>query len=199
MVSPSRVIREFKRGTGRSARNNTKRLGDESRIIDVEAREVKPKPQVTDKTMRADKRDTDTKPKGRSGRAAAIAAGAVATAAGVAALSGKDEKKQPASPSAVGAASKTESKKEVQAKAAPAKATAKKGLSDFEKRFKEMRTAGKDTFTWNGKKYTTRYKEESDAQHKSNVAKIKAKNESAYEKKMKEVSKMKSGGMAKKR
>lgn len=197
MVSPSKVIREFKRGTGRSARNNTKRLGDESRIIDVEAREVKPKPQVTDKTMRADKRDTSTKPKGRSGRAAAIAAGAAATAAGVAALSGKDEKKQPTSPSAVGAKSKTESKKET--KAAPAKTAARKGLSDFEKKFREMRAAGKDTFTWNGKKITTRYKEETDAQHKANVAKIKAKNESAYEKKMKEVSKMKSGGMAKKR
>jgi hypothetical protein len=72
-------------------------------------------------------------------------------------------------------------------------------LSDFEKRFKEMRAAGKDTFTWNGTKYTTRYKEESDAQHKANVAKIKTKNESAYEKKMKEVSKMKIGGVAKKR
>lgn len=193
MVSPSKIIREFKRGASQG-RSNTKRIGDESRIIDVEAREVKPKPQVADKTMRADKRDIGKKPKGRSGRNVAIAAGVATTAAGVAALSGKDEKKQPVSPSSIGAGSKTESKKEVQAKT-----VARKGLSDFEKRFKEMRAAGKDTFTWNGKKYTTRYKEESDAQHKANVAKIKTKNESAYEKKMKEVSEMKIGGVAKKR
>lgn len=192
MVSPSKIIREFKRGASQG-RRNTKRIGDESRIIDVEAREVKPKPQVADKTMRTDKRDIGKKPKGRSGRNVAIAAGVATTAAGVAALSGKDEKKQPVSPSSIGAGSKTESKKEVQAKT-----VARKGLSDFEKRFKEMRAAGKDTFTWNGTKYTTRYKEESDAQHKANVAKIKTKNESAYEKKMKEVSKMKIGGVAKK-
>ena len=193
MVSPSKIIREFKRGASQG-RRNTKRIGDESRIIDVEAREVKPKPQVADKTMRADKRDIGKKPKRRSGRNVAIAAGVATTAAGVAALSGKDEKKQPVSPSSIGAGSKTESKKEVQAKI-----VARKGLSDFEKRFKEMRAAGKDTFTWNGTKYTTRYKEESDAQHKANVAKIKTKNESASEKKIKEISKMKIGGVAKKR
>jgi hypothetical protein len=196
MVSPSKVIREFRKAGSRSSRNTKKALEDKS-YIDVEAREVKPKPAIADKTMRADKRDM-SKPKGRSGRAAAIAAGATATAAGVAALSGgKDDKKQPASPRAVGASSKTESKKEIQAKSATS--SAKKGLSDFEKKFKEMRAAGRDTFTWNGKKITTRYKEETDAQHKANIAKIKSKNESAYEKKMKEVSKMRSGGMAKKK
>ena len=192
MVSPSRAIREFTKAGRKSSRTRGKTAIEDKSYIDVEAREVKPKPALTDKTMRADKRDV-SKPKGRSGRAAAIAAGTAATGAGVVALSGNGDK-QPTSPRAVGASSKTESKKEV--KAAPAKkaSSSKSGLSDFQKKFKEMRAAGKEVFTWNGRKITTRYKEETDAQHKANVAKIKAKNETAYEKKMEEVSKMSRGG-----
>lgn len=212
MAVSSKLANLITRASRRGSR--TKQLEDRSRVIDVEAREVKPKPKLEDNTIRADKKDTSKKPgRGRAGRAAAIAAGAAAAGLGVAAMTVKENKTQPAAPSSVGASSKTESiqdlKKRVENKsAAPAKAstpaqpksspakttTAKKGLSDFEKKFKEMRAAGKESFTYNGKKITTRYKEESDAQHKANVAKIKNKNEAAYEKKMKEVSGFNRGG-----
>ena len=177
----------------------TSKLLEDRSYIDVEAREVQPKPRLSDKTMRADKK---TVPTSRSRKGTAIAAGLASTALGVAALSGKDDKegtavRQPVSPPSVGASSRTESKKEIKTK--EEKAPAKKGLSDFQKKFKEMRAAGKEIFTWNGKKYTTRYKEETDAQHKTNVAKIKAKNEAANEKKMSEVSKMSKGGYNRKK
>ena len=61
----------------------------------------------------------------------------------------------------------------------------------------DTRAEPKDYPTY--KKGTPSSKAFKEAFDKANIGKIKAKNESAYEKKMKEVSKMRSGGMVKKK
>lgn len=61
----------------------------------------------------------------------------------------------------------------------------------FGSAFKEARKAGLMSFTWNGKKYTTRQAGEDAAKHKAAIAKIKQKNSSAFDDKIKELSKKK--------
>lgn len=67
-------------------------------------------------------------------------------------------------------------------------------LTAFEKEFASSRAAGKKTFTFNGKSYTTRRAEEDQDTFLNNLSKIKEKNQSKMDKKIEEASKMSRGG-----
>jgi hypothetical protein len=67
-------------------------------------------------------------------------------------------------------------------------------LTGFEKEFANARAAGKKTFTFDGKSYTTRRAEEDQDTFLKNLSKIKEKNQSKMDKKIEEVSKMSRGG-----
>lgn len=152
---------------------------------------------------------------GKSGVSARRTAGAAALAAAAAMASKGGEKKTeessakkkedpkatPAAKKATPAAKKaatsstaaTSSKKTeaVVKKDEPKKTKPSGGVSSFGKAFREARNAGLMEFTHNGKRYTTRLAEESNTDHKKSISKIKDKNDAAYEKKIKELSKKK--------
>lgn len=93
----------------------------------------------------------------RGSKAGAVAAGAAA-AAGVAAMASRDKEDKKESPTKAVAASrvsggKVEEYSSAAAETSKAKEAAKP--STFGAAFKEARSAGKDTFTYEGKKYTT--------------------------------------------
>lgn len=176
---------------------DTKRLKDES-YIDVEAREVKDLPRLGDKTIRGDVRKTDTPKRGR-GRTAAVA-GTVGTAGAIAAFSGKEDKgtKETKVTSAKAAPAKSETPirgfdTPKSSAATPAKSTRSAGGKEFDAKFAEMRRAGKDTFTWRGKSYSTKQAGETAEQHKAKMEKIRDKTE----KEMQRITTMYKGGMSK--
>jgi hypothetical protein len=183
---------------------DTKRLKDES-FIDVEAREVKDLPRLGDSTMRADKRDIKTS---RGGRGKAVAAGVGGTAAAIAAFSGgKEDKgtketKDTSAKSTKAAPTKSvtpvrgfEAAKKQEATAEKPRATTRSASGkEFDSKFAEMRRAGKDTFTWKGKSYSTRQSGESAQDHKAKMQKIRDKTE----KEMQRITTMYKGGMPKK-
>ena len=100
---------------------------------------------------------------------AAVAAG-LATATGIAAMSGRD-KEEKNEPTKAVAASRVSEGKVTKAEAEPEKETIKakeaSKASTFGTAFKEARAAGKDTFTYEGKKYTTEMAGEKKAAEKS--------------------------------
>jgi hypothetical protein len=179
---------------------DTKRLKDES-YIDVEAKEVKDLPRLGDKTIRGDVRKTDTPKRGR-GRTAAVA-GTVGTAGVIAAFSGKEDKgtKETKVTSAKAVPTKSEtpirgfdtSKESKSSAATPAKSTRSASGKEFDAKFAEMRRAGKDTFTWRGKSYSTKQAGETAEQHKAKMEKIRDKTE----KEMQRITTMYKGGMSK--
>lgn len=162
--------------------------------------EVGPK-RLADETMRAGARGVGPQAgKGMAGKAA-LGIGA----AGAAGLATMD--REEAAPKRVSAAPREEAPMEREeaatapskaaAGAMPAKKTRSGELSPFGKEFKAARAAGKSVFDFNGKKYNTMLAGESKEDHKEALARIKAKNEAAYEKKIEELA-MRKGGMAKK-
>lgn len=162
--------------------------------------EVGPK-RLADETMRAGARGASPQAsKGVAGKAA-LGIGA-AGAAGLAAMDGEEKtpKRVSAAPSEEAPSRRPEDATEASkgsAGAAPAKKTRSGELSPFGKEFKAARAAGKTTFEFNGKKYNTMLAGENKEDHKEALARIKAKNEAAYESKIQELA-MRKGGMAKK-
>lgn len=69
------------------------------------------------------------------------------------------------------------------------------GTSAFGKEFRAARNAGLTTFEFNGKKYNTMLAGETKEEHKEKLAKIKEKNEAAYEKKIQELAMAKGGSV----
>lgn len=200
---------------------DTRRLKDES-YIDVEAREVKDKPRLSDSTIRADKRDVGSDKKSKR----LIAAGA-ALGAGSAYVFSRDSDKDKKDTSSTGrtsssASSSTErgssstertpsstertSSSTDRSSSSTSRTADKAGSSSragggrsatgkaFDAKFAEMRRAGKSTFTFNGKTYTTRHAGESSEQHKAKMQKIRDKTEEE----MQRLTTMAKGGMAKK-
>lgn len=165
--------------------------------------------------LRLAKKEEEAAKKSNAGK---VAAGAAAlTAAGAAAMAGRDKKEEESTLEIKGRKvdSKTllpvkEAKAETKAKEEEkpvkvagkevAKAPVSGSVSDFGKSFKEARAAGLTSFTFNDKSYTTRYAEESSSEHKDAIAKIKEKNDAAFEKVIQEKQNMKmaKGGAVKK-
>lgn len=170
----------------------TKALKDES-YIDVEAREVKDKPKLTDSTMRADKRDIPDSKKGK--RIAGAVGAATAAAAGTAYLASGNDKG-----TGKAATATKESDTKTTGTAGSTRTSAGSGRSaagkEFDAKFAEMRRAGKDTFTWRGKTYNTRQAGETSEQHKAKMKKIRDKTE---EEMQRITTTMAKGGMAKKK
>lgn len=69
------------------------------------------------------------------------------------------------------------------------------GTSAFGKEFRAARNAGLTTFEFNGKRYNTMLAGETKEEHKENLAKIKEKNDAAYEKKIQELAMAKGGSV----
>lgn len=189
MVSPSKALAQVKKASSKNVRAGSKKSKDDN-VIDVEAREVKDKPRLGDSTMRADKRNVDDKKTGKR-IAGAVAAG-TALAAGTAYLAdGESGKGTKTTPSAL-ASSRTAETAGLSSRANGGRSA---GGKAFDAKFAEMRRAGKDTFTFNGKSYTTRQAGESAEQHKAKMQKIRDKTE---EEMQRITTTMARGGMAKK-
>lgn len=140
--------------------------------------------------------------KGKLAAAAGAAGGAaLATGYGAAAYSDKrdEEKKVPQRVSAAprdddAPVSRKESASESRKESAP-EPKKQSGTSAFGKEFRAARNAGLSTFEFDGKKYNTMLAGESKEEYKENLAKIKEKNEAAYEKKIQELAMAKGGSV----
>lgn len=131
--------------------------------------------------------------------AAAAGAAGVAGAAGYAASRDEEEKKMPQRVSAAprdddAPVSRKESASESRKESAP-EPKKQSGTSAFGKEFRAARNAGLSTFEFDGKKYNTMLAGESKEEYKENLAKIKEKNEAAYEKKIQELAMAKGGSV----
>ena len=132
--------------------------------------------------------------------AAAAGAAGVAGAAGYAASRDEEEKKVPQRVSAAprdddAPVSRKESASESRKESAPEPKKQSGGTSAFGKEFRAARNAGLSTFEFDGKKYNTMLAGESKEEYKENLAKIKEKNEAAYEKKIQELAMAKGGSV----
>lgn len=131
--------------------------------------------------------------------AAAAGAAGVAGAAGYAASRDEEDKKMPQRVSAAprdddAPMSRKESASESRKESAP-EPKKQSGTSAFGKEFRAARNAGLNTFEFDGKKYNTMLAGESKEEYKENLAKIKEKNEAAYEKKIQELAMAKGGSV----
>lgn len=136
---------------------------------------------------------------------AAGVGGATAVAVGASMMGGGDKKSSAGASDTMGRAPRIkkeeflrmEQEDRAKEKATSAKPKSSGGSAGFNKAFKEARAAGLKTFDFGGKKFTTRYAEEDTAKFNESIAKIKEKNQAAFEKKIEEVNKLYKGGMAK--
>jgi hypothetical protein len=137
------------------------------------------------------------KPYSKGKLAAAAGAAGVAGAAGYAASRDEEEKKVPQRVSvAPSDDSAPVSRKENAASEEKKEPTKKQsGTSAFGKEFRAARNAGLSTFEFDGKKYNTMLAGETKEEHKEKLAKIKEKNEAAYEKKIQELAMAKGGSV----
>jgi hypothetical protein len=131
--------------------------------------------------------------------AAAAGAAGVAGAAGYAASRDEEEKKVPQRVSAAprdddAPVSRKESASESRKESAP-EPKKQSGTSAFGKEFRAARNAGLSVFEFDGKKYNTMLAGETKEEHKEKLAKIKEKNEAAYEKKIQELAMAKGGSV----
>jgi hypothetical protein len=151
--------------------------------------------EVEPKRLSGPAKADDTRPYSKAKLAAA--AGVVG---GAAALASRDDEEEDtkSSVSRVAAAPREEKDdapvRSKQAADAPAKKT---GTSAFGKAFKEAREAGLSTFEFQGKKYNTMRADETKEEYKEKLAKTKAANEAAYEKKISELAMAKGGAVKK--
>lgn len=132
--------------------------------------------------------------------AAAAGAAGVAGAAGYAASRDNDEKKIPQRVSVAprdddAPVSRRESSASESRKESAPEPKKQSGTSAFGKEFRAARNAGLTTFEFNGKKYNTMLAGETKEEHKEKIAKIKEKNEAAYEKKIQELAMAKGGSV----
>lgn len=134
------------------------------------------------------------------GKLAAGAAGVAGVAGYAASGRDEDEKKTPqrvsvaprednedSAPVARRSAAASEEKKEEPKKPS--------GTSAFGKEFRAARNAGLTTFEFEGKKYNTMLAGETKEEYKEKLAKIKEKNDAAYEKKIQELAMAKGGSV----
>jgi hypothetical protein len=158
--------------------------------------------EVEPKRLSGPAKADDTRPYSKAKLAAA--AGIAGGAAAVASRDDEEETKRRSvdkedkMPQRVAAAPREEKDdapvRSKQADDAPAKKT---GTSAFGKEFRAARDAGRSVFEFNGKKYNTMLAGESKEEHKEKLAKIKEKNEAAYEKKISELAMAKGGAVKK--
>jgi len=182
--------------TGGSKALVPRRVGRSEKFMGM-ADEVEPKRLSGPSASKADDKPSYSKGK----LAAAAGAAGVAGAAGYAASRDDDEEKK--TPQRVSVAPRGDdapvARKETSSSSKDAKEDkeAKKpsGTSAFGKEFRAARNAGLSTFEFNGKKYNTMLADESKEEYKENLAKIKEKNEAAYEKKIQELAMAKGGSV----
>jgi hypothetical protein len=156
------VSKTGKKESSEVAKKGTELMGRRDEKFMGMAEEVAPKRLSGPAAKEAEKKS------GKVG--AAIAAGVGATAATAAALSSREDKKE-VSPSRVSTGrvidARTSDDSESRSTPEPSKAKESAKPSTFAAAFKEARAAGKNVFTYEGKKYTTELAGEKKASEKS--------------------------------
>jgi hypothetical protein len=163
--------------------------------------------EVEPKRLSGPAKADDTRPYSKAKLAAAAGAAggaALATGYGAAAYSDKSDEEEKKVLQRVAAAPRDDdapvSRKESASESRKESASESKkqsGTSAFGKEFRAARDAGLSVFEFNGKKYNTMLAGESKEEHKEKLAKIKEKNEAAYEKKISELAMAKGGAVKK--
>jgi hypothetical protein len=140
--------------------------------------------------------DKSSYSKGKIAAAAGAAGAALATGYGAAAYSDKSDEEEKNVPQRVSAAPRDDDAP-MSRKESASESKKQSGTSAFGKEFRAARDAGLSVFEFNGKKYNTMLAGESKEEHKEKLAKIKEKNEAAYEKKISELAMAKGGAVKK--